>query len=213
MKKLASPLLQLPVLVLLVVGIGWLHVGKWPDPERYLGGGALLLYSAWPLLEAAAIARENRRSSAEQDRGTYLTYAVARVVTVIITVALAASQAPPQWVVLAGMALLVGGMLLRTAAIRALGSAYSNRVRWDEQSTVVSHGPYRLLRHPSYTGMLLGHLGLAIAVGSVAGIVAVSLVLLPGIVRRVLVEERALSTSADWTRFAAARSRLVPWLW
>lgn len=207
------PAIQLVALGVLVIAVGWSHVSDWASPERWVALAGLAVYVCWPLAEATAIARETRRESTGQDKGTYVTYALARAVTVTVIVVTAADDTVPLWVTGGGTALLAAGIALRTAAIRALGSQYTNRVRWGPDSDVVSEGPYRWLRHPSYTGMLLGHLGLAACIGSVGGAVAVLVVFVPAIVRRIHVEERTLSSSPAWTAFAATRSRLVPGLW
>lgn len=213
MKKAFSPGVQLILLAVVVLGVGALHLVHWTQPESLLGGLVLIGYVCWPLLESTAIARETKLDSADQDSGTYVVYAVARVVSVIVAVVFAPNIAPPLWVPVVGVLLLAGGMALRTIAIRTLGAQYSNRVRWGNANSVVSTGPYRVVRHPSYAGMLLGHLGLAVGAGSIVGVAAVVVIFVPAIVRRILVEENVLGASAEWSAFAASRPRLVPWLW
>jgi protein-S-isoprenylcysteine O-methyltransferase Ste14 len=213
MKKAFSPGVQLVLLAVVVLGVGAPHLVHWTRPESFLGALVLILYVSWPLLESAAIARETNLDPADQDSGTYVVYAVARVLSVVVAVAYAPNIAPPPWVPVLGVLLLASGMALRTIAIRTLGVQYSNRVRWGVTNSVVSTGPYRVVRHPSYAGMLLGHLGLAVGLGSIAGIAAVVVIFVPAIVRRILVEENVLSASAEWSAFAASRPRLVPWLW
>lgn len=213
MKRVLGPGFQLVLLAVAVLGVGALHVVHWASPARYVGAVILLGYACWPLLESSAIKQETGRSPAQEDNGTYVIYALARLASVIITVAFASSATPPWWLILCGALLLAVGMVLRTVAIRTLGAQYSNRVRWTDRDTVISTGPYRVIRHPSYTGMLLGHLGLAAGIGSLPGLAVVILLLLPAIIRRIKVEESVLSRSAEWSVFAASRSRLVPWLW
>lgn len=213
MKRTLTPVALLTALAAIVLGFGWAHIAHWGAPGKYAGLAILIAYSCWPLLESAAMAREARRGPAEQDRGTYAIYASARAATVLACVGLAPDTGPPTWQLTAGIALLISGMVLRTVAIQTLGGQYSNRVRWDAGSTVISAGPYKVIRHPSYAGMLLGHLGLVTGIGSLAGVAAFTLLFLPAIVKRILVEENVLDGSPDWSAFAASRSRLVPWLW
>jgi protein-S-isoprenylcysteine O-methyltransferase Ste14 len=212
-KRAFRPEFQLVLLAVAVLGFGSLHIVHWASPARYFGIVILLSYTCWPLLESSAIRQETGRSPTQQDNGTYVMYALARLSSVVITVAFASTTTPPWWQILCGGLLLAAGIVLRTAAIRTLGVQYSNRVRWTEHDTVISSGPYRAIRHPSYTGMLLGHLGLAVGIGSLPGLAAVFLLLLPAIIRRINVEESVLSRNAEWSAFAASRSRLVPWLW
>lgn len=79
---------------------------------------------------------------------------------------------------------------------------------------VVTTGPYRVVRHPMYAGLLLGDIGLALWLGSTAGVVA-SVVPAAVLMLRIVAEERLLAGSlAGYARYATeVRWRLVPWLW
>ena len=80
---------------------------------------------------------------------------------------------------------------------------------------VVATGPYRILRHPSYTGLLFAFVGCGLMVGNwVSAIGSVALVL-TALVDRIRVEERALDAALGdrYRDFAARRARLVPYVW
>jgi protein-S-isoprenylcysteine O-methyltransferase Ste14 len=80
---------------------------------------------------------------------------------------------------------------------------------------VVTAGPYRWVRHPSYTGGLVGLLGLGIALGSVAAVLALVLVPLIGVLIRIQYEERTLRSAlgTEYTAYAAHTPRLIPGIW
>ena len=69
--------------------------------------------------------------------------------------------------VVTGTVLVAGGLALRLWAIRTLGRWFTSTVMVQDGQTVVESGPYRVLRHPSYTGALLTALGVTIALASV----------------------------------------------
>ncbi len=71
----------------------------------------------------------------------------------------------------AGVALCAAGLLVLIAARRALGKNWSDLVVLKEGHQVVQSGPYRWVRHPLYSGMLLALLGSALAVGTRAAYV------------------------------------------
>ncbi len=76
-------------------------------------------------------------------------------------------------------------------------------------------GPYRWIRHPAYGGFLAMSLGLAAGYTSIIAGLAVPLLLLPGLVYRMRVEERLLieQFGKDYLDYAARTRRLIPGLW
>ena len=80
---------------------------------------------------------------------------------------------------------------------------------------VVSRGPYRALRHPSYTGLLAAFLGGGLMFGNALGAAASFLVILAALIQRLLREERALvdALGDEYLAFAKERARLVPFVW
>ena len=61
----------------------------------------------------------------------------------------------PDWVFYLGIFLMFLGILVRLWAIAVLGRFFSLTVRVAEDHRVVVKGPYRLVRHPSYTRVLI----------------------------------------------------------
>jgi protein-S-isoprenylcysteine O-methyltransferase len=72
----------------------------------------------------------------------------------------------PAWTVAAGAALLVAGMAIRLWAIRSLGRFFTRKVQVAADQPVVERGPYRWVRHPSYTGGILEFWALGLSFGS-----------------------------------------------
>ncbi len=83
------------------------------------------------------------------------------------------SGAVLEWI---GAALTVAGLLLAVWARRNLGGNWSGVVTLKEGHELIGTGPYRRIRHPIYTGILLGFLGTAIAFGRVAGFAGFAIV-------------------------------------
>ncbi len=165
-------------------------------------------YAAWILTEARITAGTPRQSAAENR--TLIPYAAARVTTALTAAYSAPAASPAVGCVLAGM--FVSGIALRAWSIRELGTAYSHRVVKVADGGLVSSGPYRLLRHPAYAGMLLANLGFVSYFQSAAGVVAFTL-LVAAILWRITVEERVLAEVPGYAEFACARNRLVPGVW
>ncbi len=148
------------------------------------------------------------------DRGTCEAYALARLLTVVTALSVdSVWTAPGLWLLL-GVVLFVGGILLRASAIRTLGRSYSHRVRKPEAENIIDNGPYRFLRHPAYSGMLLAHTGFVLLFFSWPLVLVFTAVFIPVLVRRILLEERYLLTILPaYGLFAQGRARLVPGIW
>lgn len=111
----------------------------------------------------------------------------------------------------AGLALLLAGLWLQIAALRALGNLFSPRVTVLEDHVLVRKGPYRFVRHPFYASLVLSAIGFPLVFASWVGLSAVAF-LVPVILIRTRVEERLLEQAfgdayADMQR---KTGRLVP---
>jgi protein-S-isoprenylcysteine O-methyltransferase Ste14 len=76
-------------------------------------------------------------------------------------------------IVLAGLLVVTIGVAFSICGRLILGSNWSNRVTVKENHTLVRTGPYRIVRHPIYSGILLGMLGSAIQRGGIRCFVGV----------------------------------------
>ena len=76
-------------------------------------------------------------------------------------------------IVLAGLLVVLMGVAFSIWARLMLGSNWSNRVTVKENHTLVRTGPYRVARHPIYSGILLGMLGSALQRGGIRCFVGV----------------------------------------
>lgn len=114
-----------------------------------------------------------------------------------------------------GIGLIVGGVWLRSYAIRVLGRHFTPVVATRPDQRVVREGPYRLVRHPSYSGALVSILGLGIALGNWASLALLALGSLAGFGYRVAVEERALlaALGPEYAEYMQGTRRLIPWVY
>lgn len=115
------------------------------------------------------------------------------------------------WLVLAGLLLTIGGLLFACWARVVLGNNWSAVVQLKHDHELIERGPYRHVRHPIYTGLLLAFLGTAVAIGEWRGLLALVIVAV-SFWRKLRLEERWLgeqfgSVYADYMRRVKA---LVP---
>ncbi|HEY7098971.1 MAG TPA: isoprenylcysteine carboxylmethyltransferase family protein [Terriglobales bacterium] len=89
----------------------------------------------------------------------------------------------------AGASLTVAGIAFAVWARLILGRNWSGTVTVKQDHTLICRGPYTIVRHPIYTGLLLAGLGTALAYGQIRGLIAVALFLLLFILK-IRIEER-----------------------
>lgn len=116
----------------------------------------------------------------------------------------------------AGFAVALGGVAVRLVAMMTLRSRY--RLTPQRQSSdhyLVTRGPYALVRHPGYGGILLALAGMALTAAGPVALVFVAPVAV-FCVLRIAGEERLLREEfgTDFSDYCGAvRWRLVPWLY
>lgn len=115
---------------------------------------------------------------------------------------------------LAAMMLVSGGLVVAIWARVVLGANWSARVTFKEDHELIQRGPYRVVRHPIYSGLLLMVLGTAVFFGRVGGFVAFPVYLLAICMK--LNQEEALLTRHFPEAYPEYKSRtkaLVPFVW
>ncbi len=114
-----------------------------------------------------------------------------------------------------GLVLMVAGIALRQWAVAVLGRFFTVDVRVHPDQAVVEAGPYRWVRHPAYTGLVVLFVGIGLALGNWAALAVLIVVPTLGLVVRIRVEERALldGLGEPYRRSAASRPRLIPGVW
>ena len=183
---------------------------------------------AWGLLEWGGTWAEIRRlrrggeGHAAEDKGTARLFFVA-IYGGFGLAFLAAYEATwaavpgARWVSFAlGVTLMVAGIAIRQWAVQTLGPLFTREVRIQEGHRLVTAGPYRLVRHPSYAAGLLSDAGFGLALGNWLSILAAVVPILAVMLWRIRVEEDALRRGLGtdvYDRYAANRARLVPGVW
>jgi protein-S-isoprenylcysteine O-methyltransferase Ste14 len=117
------------------------------------------------------------------------------------------------WAFWLGAALLVAGVLFAVWAREHLGRNWSRSVTIKQDHELIVSGPYTLVRHPIYTGVLAGFLGMAIAIAQVRGLVVLALIFV-AFWLKLRLEERWMRSQFGETYVAYSQhtAALVPYL-
>ena len=115
----------------------------------------------------------------------------------------------------AGVACYVAGLSLRWYSIVILGRFFTVNVAIAADHRLIDTGPYRYLRHPSYTGALLAFLGLGLCLGNWASVLVIMVPIFAVFLRRMNVEEAALlrGLGEPYRDYMRRTKRLLPGLY
>lgn len=183
----------------------------------------LLTLVGWGALEVALLARDRARGKGgtTRDQGTRRLTMLAWLVAFAAAQAVAVRLRPGagwqlgHWHLVGGLVLLWVGLAVRIWAVVALGPAFRTTVEVDAGQAVVDRGPYRWVRHPSYTGMLLISIGAGLTFGNWLSLAILVLLPLAAMLRRIAVEEATLTEvmGEPYLTYQERTRRLVPGLW
>jgi protein-S-isoprenylcysteine O-methyltransferase Ste14 len=113
-----------------------------------------------------------------------------------------------------GDALFAAGGALRIWPVFVLGRRFSGLVAIQPGHTLVTTGPYGIIRHPSYLGLLVNALGWALVFRSAVGIALTATTIVP-VIARIRAEETLLGAQfgAEYESYCRHTSRLIPGLY
>jgi protein-S-isoprenylcysteine O-methyltransferase Ste14 len=161
----------------------------------------------------------NRRGS-NADRGSIVAVVIAVVTGLLVAVrsadAVTAAMIPGRWIpFVMGLVMMWAGIALRQWAVWTLGRFFTVVVRVADDQSVIDRGPYRWVRHPSYTGLLVTLVGLGAALGNWLSVLALAVLPSIGLVIRIRVEEQALvaALGEPYREYAERHRRLLPGIW
>jgi protein-S-isoprenylcysteine O-methyltransferase Ste14 len=170
------------------------------------------------LLAGAAFFTEGNLSKGErEDRANRWVLAVFGVLGLLSAYLPAYTDARDIWTIdgetlrWIGVALFAAGGVLRLWPVFVLGRRFSGLVAIQPGHTLVTDGIYKVIRHPSYLGLLAGSFGWALAFRSGIGLVLAALMIVPTI-GRIRSEEALLREQfgEEYDAFCARTSRLIP---
>lgn len=193
-----------------------------------LGWGSFAAFFAHPALIALAIATAlllllsffvggNLSTGQEEDRSNRWVLAVFMVISLLMAYLPALTDRKGFWTIGGdgtrwfGVVLMLPGGLLRLLPVHVLGNRFSGLVAIQPNHTLVTTGMYRVIRNPSYLGMLITSLGWVLAFRSGVGVLLVACLLIP-LVARMNAEERLLREhfGSEYEEYLARTWRLIP---
>ena len=109
-----------------------------------------------------------------------------------------------------GAILVFLGLLFALWARTHLGRNWSGAVTVKEGHTLITSGPYRWVRHPIYSGVVVALAGTALAIGEARGFIATALILIGFVIKLLVEEARMRDTFPDYVDYCRHTARLIP---
>jgi len=116
---------------------------------------------------------------------------------------------------LVGFLLFLGGLIWRWYSIGYLGRYFTVDVSISAEHKLINSGPYRYIRHPTYTGALLAFLGLGFCFGNWLSILFMTVPIIAAFLWRIRIEERALTDALgeEYRAYTQRTKRLIPFVY
>ncbi len=155
----------------------------------------------------------------EKDEGSQLLIRIGVIVSITIAIFFAKTgfaniAALPSWVFTLGIIFMILGIIIRQWSIAVLGRFFSPKIGVQKDQKVVDNGPYKLIRHPAYTGFLLILTGIGLAWQSWIAVIIILLGFGVAIGYRIHVEEKMLISvlGDDYIEYMKRTKRLIPYI-
>jgi protein-S-isoprenylcysteine O-methyltransferase Ste14 len=176
-------------------------------------------YWAWVASEVAiAAATRTRRSGGKVgDRGSQLILWMAVVVSLTACEWVRRSMPAnmfggPAWLKTASVVTLVAALAIRWTAVFTLGRSFSANVAIRQSQKMMRSGLYRMVRHPSYLGLLMVFVAIGIHSRNWVGFVVAIVPTTSALIYRIQVEETVLREAfgEEYAQYSRVTKRLVP---
>ncbi len=124
---------------------------------------------------------------------------------------------PEKWQVplfIVGVLMVFLGSVIRRYCLRTLGQYFTGDVKAKTDQPVIRSGPYRFVRHPSYTAAMIMFTGIGLALGNWVSLVLITIATIAAYSYRVAVEERALlgAIGEPYRAYMKERKRFIPYV-
>ena len=189
----------------------------WPYALVYWAIYAWTFLPEWKIVQDA---RKSVKRADSQDRGSIRFIMTVQWIALLIAYSIAFVRAWsfPERAQLAlfivGVLMLISGSLLRRYCWRTLGKYFTGDVQARNDQPVIRSGPYRWVRHPSYTGGMMMFIGLGLTLGSWVSVALLTIAMIVAYGYRVAVEERVLldTIGEPYGSYMKERKRFIPYI-
>ncbi len=112
------------------------------------------------------------------------------------------------------LTMFAAGLSLRYVAVKQLGHLFTTDVSIHNEHQLIVAGPYRWIRHPAYTGLIIAFTGAGLAMGDFIALLMLTLPALTAINYRISIEEKLLMNKfeREYQNYCKQTKKLLPWV-
>jgi len=212
------PITSMAIVLILFAIFQLQHRSVFPDdwfPSQFAVSSFMILFCVWILSEIInfLFSRKNSQTTNKDKGSCWIIIAMAwSVLFIAFTLrgfGIGIFGGSLQY---AGLVLIAVGIILREWSIWVLGKYFTGQVQVREKAKLVTNGPYRYIRHPSYTGGMLSLIGITLAIGTWFGALVAFVLSLIAYQYRIHVEEEALQKAfgSEYEEYKNRTYKLFP---
>jgi protein-S-isoprenylcysteine O-methyltransferase Ste14 len=156
-----------------------------------------------------------RNKTNKHDKGSLPLILIGIFIPLIITISFSFTNlgSLPSTISYLGVILLITGFALRQYSIKILGKYFTPVVQKLKNQKIIQQGPYKYIRHPSYTGLLLELTGTALALSNIISLMITMVLFLPTIFYRIKIEESFLEKHfSEYKNYKKKTKKLIPFI-
>jgi protein-S-isoprenylcysteine O-methyltransferase Ste14 len=181
---------------------------------------AVYVWAFLPEWKVVQGGREGVKSADSKDSGSLKVILAGMWMALLLAYPLAFVKAwafPERWqlpLFVIGVMMIVLGSLLRRYCWRTLGEYFTGDVKAKPDQPVITSGPYRWVRHPSYTAGMVMFIGIGLALGNWLSFALLTIATIATYSYRVAVEERVLleTIGEPYRSYMKERKRFIPYI-
>ena len=172
-----------------------------------------IMLLVWFVFEAWVIYRERGQVKCKkQDRGSRIFLIVSICIGMHLSFSM--EQSSSLHIMIAGGVMSFCGIILRFWSIQTLGKFFKTVVEIQNNHQLITSGPYRIVRNPSYLGIIMITSGIGLMIGPKSFLILLVAVS-AGLVRRIIIEEAALRINfgEEYDKYSKSTYALIPVVW
>jgi len=184
----------------------------------------LLAFSTfWAVLEAWLILRDRKRGKGKTDvdgstrlfNFFSMTFSPSMAAIITAIPILKDIGVRNRYVFIVGLGVMALGLCLRIWSIAVLGKYFRTTIELETNQQVVQSGPYRFIRHPSYTGLILTCIGYGVALQNIFSLILVGTLPTIALLHRIDMEEKVLAAGMGeaYGSYQKRTKKLIPGIW
>lgn len=171
----------------------------------------------WVISEGWILARDIGKANATKDNNTRIKIVILGVLGVVIALWLKRHTTFPlsnntTMPISIGITLVWLGVILRQWAVKTLGKYFRTHIQVQKDHKVIQTGPYKYIRHPSYTAALISVLGYSITLNNWLSLIILFAFVSIAVYQRIIAEEKVLAKELgkDYQNYQKRTKKLIP---